>query len=532
MLLIVGAILLILIIGFILMYQNYAKSYKYFEEKDIAYIKPMFPFGSNANILLMKESMPEFFKNCYLKNADKKIIGLFDGKKPQYIIGSPELAKQLCIKDFDSFVDHRVILDKDADDLFTKSLIMLKGEKWRNMRSTLSPAFTGSKMRIMHDLIKKCVCSAIWTVENHMHSNRELFEMKNFFSNCSVDVIATCAFGIEVDSFKNPDNEFKTIAKKTSNPRGIIFILKVLILNFFPRLVKLLKISFLESSTAQFFRTTIIGAMNYREKNNINRPDMIDLLLQAKKGKLKHLADEENKHHDSLAAVDESDITKKHSNENPLTDDDLVAQCILFFLAGFDTVSNALAFASYELAVNPDVQEKLRAEINETELNTKQNLHYDDLQKMKYMDNFVTEVLRKWPPAFLSERICNKDCTVEIENGKQVTIKNKQIVLMPIIGFHHDPAFFPNPDKFDPDRFNEDNKDKQNMNAFMPFGLGPRNCIGSRFALMEFKTVLYYMLLNFKINVCEKTQIPLKYLKSMTVVKAEKDIWIELEKLK
>lgn len=72
----------------------------------------------------------------------------------------------------------------------------------------------------------------------------------------------------------------------------------------------------------------------------------------------------------------------------------------------------------------------------------------------------------------VTERICNKDCTVEIENGKMIKIEKDQLVFIPVYGFHHNPEFFPNPDKFDPDRFNEENRKNQNMNAYMPFGNG------------------------------------------------------------
>ncbi len=315
------------------------------------------------------------------------------------MISSPELVKQICIKDFDSFVDHRSIVDKDVDDLFAKVLIMLKGEKWKNMRATLSPAFTGSKMRLMHGLIKKCTCSAMWTLDNQI-DDKKTFEMKEFFTNFAVDVIATCAFALEVDSFKNPDNEFKKVALNTSNPNGFLLALKIIGITYFPKLMKMMKIGFLEKSVAEFFRSTITETIRYREANNIVRPDMIHLLMEAKKGNLKHSIDEE-KTNDGISAVEESEVGRKVS-KNELSDDDITAQCLLFFLAGFDTMSHALSFAAYELAVNIEVQEKLRSEIIEMEKTCGQDLNYDQVQKMNYMDQFVSEVLRKWPPGFVS----------------------------------------------------------------------------------------------------------------------------------
>ena len=143
-------------------------------------------------------------------------------------------------------------------------------------------------------------------------------------------------------------------------------------------------------------------------------------------------------------------------------------------------------FAAYELAVNPDIQDRLRGEIKAL---SGKDLSYEAIVEMKYLDQFVTEVLRKWPVSPSIERICVRDCTLDID-GKSVTILKDQNVLVPAYAWHRDPNNFPNPERFDPSRFDEENIKLQNMNAYAPFGIGPRSCIGSRFALMAVKTIL------------------------------------------
>lgn len=198
------------------------------------------------------------------------------------------------------------------------------------------------------------------------------------------------------------------------------------------------------------------------------------------------------------------------------------------FLAGSDSISNTLSLAVYELAVNVDIQTKLYEEISEVENEkTGDSVTYDDLQKMKYLDKFVSEVLRKWPATPGVERIALKDFNLEFEE-LSFKVEKGRLFLVPIYALHHDPKHFPNPQKFDPERFSEANKGINNMNAYIPFGSGPRNCIASRFALMNVKTVIYYMLLNFQFKVCEKTQIPIKYGKSLVSMKMENGVWIEL----
>lgn len=188
-----------------------------------------------------------------------------------------------------------------------------------------------------------------------------------------------------------------------------------------------------------------------------------------------------------------------------------------------------MSFSAYELALNPDVQEKLRSEILIVrDLLDGKDLTYEELLKMKYFDQFVTEVLRKWPPAPLLDRVCVKDFKFELD-GNTVTIPKDHSVLIPVQGWHLDSNHFPNPEKFDPDRFSYENVKSQNLDAYAPFGIGPRNCIGSRFALMNLKVVLYHMLLNFSFEVSEKTPIPFRFKKSMTNVGAENGFWLKLK---
>lgn len=108
--------------------------------------------------------------------------------------------------------------------------------------------------------------------------------------------------------------------------------------------------------------------------------------------------------------------------------------------------------------------------------------------------------------------MCTKPYTIQPEtpNEKPLHLDKNTVVWIPIMGFHRDPQYYPDPEKFDPERFNEENKDKINPYTYLPFGLGPRNCIGSRFALLETKTMFFHLLSNFEIVPTKKTTIPIK----------------------
>lgn len=393
------------------------------------------------------------------------------------------------------------------------------------MRSTLSPAFTGLKMRQMFDFV---VAVSRQTADSLKHQGvSEEVEFKELAMKFTVDNIASCAFGIEVNSFKDPDNSFQAIAQDFANFGNFKNVLKFAGYLLAPNVMKYLNISFFDRRVNVFFQDAILDTIKVREEKGIIRHDMINLLIQAKKGRLIHDSTDE-KVTDGFATVEESQMGKENVKRK-WDDDDLAAQCFIFFLAGFDTVATAMSFMAHELAVNPDVQQKLYDEIVETERDLNgQSVTYEKLQTMKYMDQVVCEVLRKWPPAPLTDRICVKDYELEY-GGKKIVIEKGKNFFVPIWAIQNDPDYFPNPNKFDPDRFSDENKDNIQEYTYIPFGVGPRNCIGSRFALMEIKTIFYYLLRQFKINVTSKTQIPLQLKKIPVGLKTEKGVWVELQ---
>jgi len=156
------------------------------------------------------------------------------------------------------------------------------------------------------------------------------------------------------------------------------------------------------------------------------------------------------------------------------------------------------------------------------------NINYEQIQGLKYMDQVMCETLRKWPALLVTDRICVKDYPFDY-SGKNFTFEKGLSIMIPIYGFHMDPLYYPEPTKFDPERFSDENRSRIDPDTYLPFGLGPRSCIGSRFALMEIKTVFFYLLLNFSIEVTEKTQIPLKFTANPIGFKPEHGVWVALK---
>ncbi|XP_070502406.1 probable cytochrome P450 9f2 [Chironomus tepperi] len=519
----------LLVVLVYVIYKWSTSTYDFFEKQGIPYRQPLPLFGTNINMLLKKKPFIDVLKEWYNEFENEKLSGLFEFRRPVVLIRDPQIIKQLTIKDFDHFMDHRVLITEDIDPLFGKNLVSLTGDKWKDMRATLSPAFTGSKMRQMFDFVSTVAIESAEILKNDIQNGGETnFEFKDFASKFTCDNIASCAFGIEVNSFKNPKNDFYRIAKNVMNFSSPLMGLKLVGYFTSPKLMKTLGISLLDKEGCDFFQGALIDTMRTREKLGIVRKDMIHLMLEAKKGKLVHSSEESN--NDGYATVEESHVGKSKVSRQ-WEELDLAAQCFIFFLAGFDTVAQTMSFVAYELACNPDIQQRLYEEILQTasETGDDQKINYEQLQSMKYLDQVISETLRKWPAAPMTDRLCTKDFELKYDNKVMRFEKNVNSILVPIWMLHRNPKYFPNPEKFDPERFNDENKHKIQDFTYLPFGAGPRNCIGSRFALMEVKTIFFYLLLNFSIEVTEKTQIPLKFENLPFQIKPEKGIWVELK---
>lgn len=372
-----------------------------------------------------------------------------------------------------------MFVDEKVDELMGNTLISLHGEKWHQMRATLSPAFTGSKMRQMFDLTSKCAEQVVEHFLNKAKSGEKIYlEMKEFSTRYTNDVIATCAFGIEINSFSNPDNEFYKNGKLVLAYGGwrqvLVSIAKILI----SKVTRIFNFKIIDESVANWFKYMILDTMAIRRERNIIRPDMINILMQLREGSLTHQTDEkESGTQEGFAVVEESEVGRAKVTRK-WSDNELIAQCFIFFLAGMDTSSWAITFATYELVVNADIQQKLYEEI--VAVNKQLNgerVTYDVIQNMKYLDQIISEALRKWPIVMETERICTKDYVYD-DGEKKFTIEKGSSILYPIFCIQRDPKYFENPDKFDPDRFSDENKHKILPGTYTPFGRGPRSCIG------------------------------------------------------
>ncbi|XP_011865318.1 PREDICTED: cytochrome P450 9e2-like [Vollenhovia emeryi] len=451
-------------------------------------------------IFVRTKSFAHHLCEVYNVHPDAKYVGTFNFNKSIVMIRDLELIKSVTIKNFDAFQDHLFFGNETQDPLFGTNLFALRGDKWRDIRVLLSPAFTASKMKAMFPLISECAVNFSEYVTS-VPADKRVMEMKDIFTRYANDVIATCAFGINVDSMRDPENEFLNFGKNATN-FGLIPLIKILLYQHSPSLIRLFNLKIIDDRTTKFFVNLVADTMRIREEKGITRPDLIQLLIESK---------------------------SKREPGRELTIMNMTSQAFIFFLAGFETSSTLMSFAAHEIATNPDVQEKLRNEIDKVLEVTNGQPSYEAINGMKYLNAVISEALRKYPPQAMTDRLCVKDFELPpaLPGAKPYLVKEGMLLYIPFYPLQHDPKYFPEPDKFKPERF-LDAGDQCNLNAYYPFGVGPRMCIGNRFALLETRALLFHLLARCQLKPCAKTSTSAKLQKGGFSMRLEGGFWLSI----
>ncbi|GAB6026265.1 hypothetical protein CHUAL_012471 [Chamberlinius hualienensis] len=488
---------LIFALALIVFYVYATWNYGLWESQNIPTMKP-FPFVGSVKAFGFFESVA----TVDLRNVRKygKVFGLYEARRPALMISDLDMLKSVLIKDFNYFVDRRKVPLGGKSRITRPFLTNLTGDEWRSARAVLTPTFTSGKLRQMIGIMENCVHKMTASMHDDIKKHNGDINIKDRVSVFTMEVIASCCFGTSIDS-QDPNDPFMQHARLLFNSDFTLIAFPMI---FTPKLMELFEISMFSAKCLTYFEKVVHNVVNSRRSQNIRRNDFLQLLLDAqereKEGKL--LEDNENGHVNKTEATDDSSVGWKQ--HKVLDESGLVANSILFLLAGFDTTANTISFASYLLALNPECQQKLKDEIDQA-IAKHGELTTDVILNLPYLEMVISETLRMYPPAVRLERLCVRDYQLG-----DIFIPKGCMVAAGVYAIHYDPEIYPEPHKFDPERFTYENKSQRQPMAYIPFGAGPRICIGMRFALMEVKICLAHIINQFRILKSAKTEVPLK----------------------
>lgn len=338
-----------------LYYLYFKRLYGYWKRKGVPYIDPPPIFSSRFT---QKHVDPGFhLKSIYeeLKARGAKYGGFYEGSSASIIIIDPDVLRLVLTKDFTNFMDRGFHCNEDFDPLGSH-LFMLSGQRWRNLRAKFTPTFTSGKMKMMFSIMAECSNQLVERVDS-LAKDQTPVEIKEILACFTTDIIGSCAFGLDCNSFKEDDAAFRKLGREFLNPVPKDLI-RMLFVYSFPRLARLFKVKSVKPEIEKFFMNIVKDTVEYRERTKSTRNDFMQLLINLK---------------------------NDYSSEEPLTMNQLSAQAFVFFVAGFETSSTAMSFCFYELAVNPDIQEKARKEVVEVLEKHKGAVTYEAIQEMKYL---------------------------------------------------------------------------------------------------------------------------------------------------
>ncbi|KAF5292052.1 hypothetical protein FQR65_LT11318 [Abscondita terminalis] len=426
-----------------------------------------FPFIGNA--LLLVASPSDLLKNLLrLNKLYKSPFPFWTGPKLLFSISEP--------KDLETVLNSPNALNKIE---FHKSRKIVSGQGlfaapvpiWKRHRKIILPTMN---QKVLNDFVPIFVEQSDILLQQLLEEvGKDEFDIFDYVSKCVLDNLCATMMGVSVNA-QITDSEFP----KWNN--------------------KIVEISYIRMLNIWYHFDFIFNLSSHsRQYNDLTRKISTfvdDMVLQKRR---------EYRAHRENAFVDE-EFSKRKSflhllielseNGTEFNNEELRDEVITFLIAGNDTSATMLSFFFIVLGMYPEIQQKLYEEVINV-LGSNRPVEHADLNKFEYMDRLIRETLRIFPSVPFLGRSVTEDIKLE-----DCTLPAGCSVLINVIGLHRDPSLYPEPLKFDPDRFLKEEVAKRHPYSWLPFSGGPRNCIGTKFGFMSMKTMIASVVRKFKFS--------------------------------
>jgi len=460
------------------------------EFKKWGHLKQVEPHWFWGNRLFFSRSSWDDYVDHYFA-LDGHKYGLFwFGNEAAIFLRDLDLIKKVQVTDFEHFYDFGFA--RPVDDIFGQPLNQfgladIKGEKWRKLKQSVTPSFSVPRLKknvpAMNDAANKLISFL------HSQEEKEHVEALSFIKKYYLSCIASVGFGLNIDCFSDKPSEFEKQALQVFSIRNFV------IAQVFPTISHYFNLSIIDKKFSKYLSKLCREVIRQREKQNLQYNDMLNNLIEL-------------------------------SKINPdMTEEMMIKTCVQFFSDGYESASQVMGVLSYYLVAYPEIQEKLQDEVDDLfdSKNEGDELQAEDLNNMKYLDQVLNEGQRLACLA-MTARTCTKDWKIP---GESFIIPKNTRVIIPIGGLHFDPKYWPEPEKFDPDRFSSENKGKIESITFQTFGGGPRQCLGKNVYNVETKVLVCHLLRNFTLKPYGNYPRKMEWSPSVFIGKEKYDIVLE-----
>ncbi|PIC18488.1 hypothetical protein B9Z55_024361 [Caenorhabditis nigoni] len=428
-----------------------------------------------------------------------KTFSMLRGATPVVVTNDVDLIHAISTESFDCF--HSRIPEALSDDPITAENIHMfaaKGERWKRLRTITSYGLSTVKLKLLFPTIETCVSEFLDHVNSLSDGHSVVIDHSHsLFQNHTSYVLARCAYGHKEQNhrvnnflsvFSDAFGAFSDFQKSMTEKITYIFP------EMKPIFKNILIAKFLQSANQQKFLDYLLNLISKFQSRRVIENNNNDQLSDPEAGKYS-LLEFFFEHHNEKKIVEKAEgriDMKKVKVEKSISYQEITAQCKFISVAGFDTTANTLTLLFNFLAHNPEIQEQIyNSEIKEN----KGAVDFETVCSLPILQNCIFETLRLFPHASpLQMRICTEPITIRQYKFDE----NMQVVINPW-GPHRDRDIWGDDvNCFRPSRF--ENLSEQQRKAFMPFGVGPRQCVGMRFALLELKTTAFRMLQKYVVR--------------------------------
>lgn len=347
-------------------------AFLHWQRSGIPYLEPKFPFGNFRQLFLQKLTATESITELY-NQSKEAVVGVLIALHPVLILRDPTLIQNVMTRDFSNF-NHRGAYSNEDIDPLMNNLLMQDDKKWKLNRIRMNPAFTSIKLKGMFNNILDCGSSLHKYIDRFAKSG-ETVEIHDMFARYMTNVIASIAFGINIDCIENPKEEFKVYGSRLFEPT-LTNMLRLNLAFIYPKLAEKMRMRIIDKDVSDFMIETVRQNFEFREKNNVVRKDFFQLLMQLQ----------------NTGRVSEDDDWSAEvidKEEKGMSFEEMAAQAYAFFVGGYDPSTATMSFCAYELAKNLDIQSKVRNEINQVLEKHDGKLTYESIHDMKYLDSCI-----------------------------------------------------------------------------------------------------------------------------------------------
>lgn len=483
--------------------KNWIHQLRQYKKNNLGGPMPLPLFG---NLLMYRKGL----NYCHLDlvNNYGKTFLLSEGlSSPLICTADPDFIKAVAIKDFRYFVNRRRFQAFELVEPMNRMLSTLRNEEWKNIRSIVTSAFSGSKLK----KLSSCIVETCSLFNKHLEGLTKtdgIMDVKRLYSCFASDVVCSAMFGVPIDTVNESEHPLQKNIQRIFGPE-IYKNWRFIMLFFLPSLTNYLmknKIidSLVPSEPLEYLIDLTNQIIEERRSKEKFRNDFIQMMV-----------DHEDEAKDEIKNVESNANSdwKPQYLKNKLTNGEILSQAILFMMVGTETTAVTLGYTSYNLAMNPTVQDKLVKEIDLVLEKHNGSISYESVNEMEYLSSVINETQRMYSFSHV-----DREAAEDYEyNG--IKVKKGQTVNMLIFAMQHDEGVYPEAFKFNPDREKCDN--------FTPFGSGPRMCIASRFAILEIKLLLATILSKYRFEKCDKTPANIT-MDSSTLSKPNEHIFLKI----